>query len=83
MNKIECECSECGGTGLYHGFMEQQGEYVVCVRCGGTGKRTISYKPFTKRNRRNNVSRVRFGSDDVKKDQWVSYKDFLNKIKEE
>jgi hypothetical protein len=83
---VICECDECGGTGLYHGFMEAPGEYVICVRCGGTGKRELSYKPFTGRKRRNGVQKVRAGSgtilDGPGKSKWVSYTEFQKMIPE-
>lgn len=83
MNVI-CECGECGGTGLYHGFMEGPGEYVICVRCRGTGKRELSYKPFTGRKNKNGVQKIRPGSgmimDDPSKAKWMSYDEFRKKI---
>lgn len=79
------ECPDCGGTGLYTGFMERKGEAVVCVSCGGTGRQTIRYKEFERRKRRNGVSKIRFGSglilDNPGTDQWFSYREFEEKIK--
>jgi hypothetical protein len=59
MAKIEAECSSCGATGLYSGFAEPKGVAVVCVTCGGTGKETITYTPFTKRKERKGIKTVR------------------------
>jgi hypothetical protein len=47
---VEIECPDCGGTGLYIGFAEGDGTAVVCSRCNGSGKKTLNYKPFVKRN---------------------------------
>ena len=43
---LSIECPTCGGTGLYRGFMEAPGEYVVCVNCTGTGEKTLFLKPI-------------------------------------
>lgn len=84
-NTIRAECSDCGGTGLYVGFMEAKGEAVVCVSCRGTGCRTIKYKPFVERKRRNGIQKVRFGSgmilDDPNKATWMTYDEFKEKVK--
>lgn len=84
-NTIRTECGDCGGTGLYCGFMEAKGEAVVCVRCGGTGCRTISYKNFGGRKPRRGIKKVRFGSglilDNPGKDNWMTYEEFLTKVK--
>ena len=48
MEYVKVLCSSgCGGTGLYQGFMEGEGAYVVCVGCGGKGYQKA--KAFTKR----------------------------------
>jgi len=79
---LSIECPACGGTGLYHGFMEAPGEYVVCVNCGGSGNKIISYKPFTKRNPRSGVDSVVVRSGDSgARSQRFSYDEFLEKIK--
>lgn len=59
MQTIKIECSSCGGTGLYAGFAEPQGEAVVCLRCSGTGWEEFSYKPFTTRKPRSDIKYVR------------------------
>lgn len=82
--QIEIECPECSATGLYSGFMERTGEYVICARCGGTGKQTLSYTPFTCRKGRRGVEKVRGGSgmilDDTRNAKWFSYAEFKQKI---
>lgn len=67
MNTILAECESCGGTGLYRGFAEREGEPVVCLTCQGTGAQEISYgplerrkhKPFEGRKNRDGVRCVR------------------------
>ena len=44
--KVKCQ-SGCDGTGLYQGFMEGKGVYVVCFGCRGKGFQLA--KAFTKR----------------------------------
>lgn len=84
MNTINTECRECSGTGLYSGFMEGNGQAVICVRCSGTGCQTISYKPFAGRKRRNGIKEIRYGSgmilDDTTRTKWMSYEDFTKAI---
>lgn len=62
--KLDVECPECSGTGLYKGFAEQDGCAVVCSSCKGTGKYKFQYeyKEFKKRNIRKDVKRVFDGS---------------------
>lgn len=82
---IRTECPACNGTGLYVGFAEAKGEAVVCVNCSGTGCRTISYKPFGGRKRRNGIEKIRFGSgliiDNPTKSSWMTYDQFKEKVK--
>ena len=58
--EYDCECENCGGTGLYVGMGERDGAAVVCSTCKGTGHRHIvtKYTTFTGRNKRENVKRV-------------------------
>jgi hypothetical protein len=56
---IKTECSSCGGTGLYQGFMEAKGEPVVCLSCEGTGCAILSYQPWTGRKVQRGVKVVR------------------------
>tara|TARA_B100000614_G_scaffold258752_1_gene281815 strand:+ start:73697 stop:73969 length:273 start_codon:yes stop_codon:yes gene_type:complete len=58
MEKIETECRDCGGTGLYCGFAEPDGTAVICNGCSGTGCKTIHYKPFNGRKPKAGVHRV-------------------------
>lgn len=57
--EVKAVCTDCGGSGLYCGFMEAPGEAVVCVRCQGTGCYVFSYKPFEKRRRRRGIKTIR------------------------
>jgi len=56
---VEVECKDCKGTGLYRGFAEPKGIAVVCLKCDGTGKVSLTYTPFTERKRRDDVNTVR------------------------
>jgi hypothetical protein len=53
-------CEDCGGTGIYVGFAEQDGAGVVCHNCDGTGCDTISikYEDFVKRVKKKGIERV-------------------------
>lgn len=46
---VHTECGSCDGTGLYRGFAEPKGTAVVCIECGGSGCKEMTYKPFTTR----------------------------------
>jgi hypothetical protein len=56
--QVEAQCGSCRGTGIYRGFAEPRGIGVVCVECKGTGKRIITYTPFTVRQKRDDVQFV-------------------------
>lgn len=46
------ECDACHGTGLYQGFAERDGAFVVCYRCNGKGCieiKEIFHKFFTRK----------------------------------
>lgn len=60
VESIHAECGACRGTGVYTGMCEAKGTAVVCVRCGGTGCETITYRPFVVRRRREGVETVRW-----------------------
>ena len=51
MNTVDAECSDCKGTGLYHGMAEPKDTAVVCQRCAGSGCKKIEYAPFSGRKR--------------------------------
>lgn len=55
---VDAECGACRGTGVYRGFAEPAGTGVVCLRCEGTGRKTIEYTPFKGRKRRDDVKTV-------------------------
>ena len=58
--EIDCECSDCGGTGIYCGFAEAEGTGVICHGCKGAGHVTIkiSYKDFVGRQHRKGIKKV-------------------------
>ena len=57
-HQVDTQCEHCEGTGLYQGFMEKGSVAVLCNKCNGTGCRTISYKPFKARRRREGITKV-------------------------
>lgn len=57
---VDTQCDSCTGTGLYRGFAEPEGVAVICATCGGTGKRTVVYRPFQGRVTRNDVRIVKY-----------------------
>lgn len=77
---IVIECTACGGTGLYRGFMEGKDEAVICARCDGEGKQTLQYSEFTGRKKKAGVNKIRGGSgtilDNPGKSAWMSYEQF-------
>lgn len=83
--KIEHQCDDCCGTGVYCGFAEPQGVGVVCLGCRGTGKAVFRYTPFTGRKRKRGVSIVKnsrgvfIGTGVGPVGKEVSYRDFYNK----
>lgn len=82
--EIKTACVACDSTGVYSGFCESKGTAVVCLSCGGTGCKTISYKPFEKRLRRRGIktvslSRGGFIATGVGAvGESISYSDFFN-----
>ena len=84
MIKLTVECADCGGTGLYRGFMEREGEAVICIRCGGKGSQTLAFREFTGRKRKNGVQKIRSGSgtilDNPQGAKWISYEEFRKLI---
>lgn len=88
MNTVLAECKSCGGTGLYRGFAEREGEPVVCMTCNGTGADRISYTPFTGRKRKNGVKCVRMSRETFiatgvggKEGSEMTYSEFLEKFR--
>lgn len=81
---IDVECGSCGGTGVYRGFAEPKGVGVVCLTCKGSGKVTLTYKPFTGRKRCDNIQTIRLsagsfiGTGVGPTGGSVSYQDFLS-----
>lgn len=56
----DVECPACHGTGLYQGFAERDGAFVVCYHCQGKGyfeSKKIFQKSFT-RKKQNKCKRV-------------------------
>jgi hypothetical protein len=80
---VDVECPACRATGVYSGFAEPKGVAVVCLRCDGTGRQKLSYKPFTVRKRRDGVETVKrsqgafIGTGVGPAGAGVSYEDFL------
>jgi hypothetical protein len=56
---VEAECGACRGTGIYQGFAEPKGVGIICLNCGGEGKKIITYTPFAGRKGRNDIRVVR------------------------
>ena len=83
---LKVECQSCDATGIYKGFMEREGEGVVCVNCRGSGCITFKYKPFAKRKKRKGINRIRVGSglilDKPRTESWFSYEEFEKRFKE-
>ena len=54
------KCETCNGTGLYQGFAEQDGAFVICYKCDGTGEIKISlrFKKFKGRENQPKCKRV-------------------------
>lgn len=54
------ECNDCKGTGLYQGFGEQDGAFVICLDCKGRGYSDIkiTYNKFTTLIREPRCTRV-------------------------
>lgn len=81
---VNVECPDCGATGLYSGFMEAPGDFVVCTACAGRGWVAYRVRPFTRRNGRRGVKRVRYGSgliiDNSAEQKWFTYADFKRSI---
>lgn len=77
---ITIECPDCRGTGLYKGFMEREGEAVICDRCSGSGKQEFHYTGFTGRKKKSGVNKIRGGSgtilDTPGKSSWMTYEQF-------
>jgi hypothetical protein len=86
--EMKIVCSDCRGTGLYHGFCEPDGVYVICVRCGGTGCCTLRYEPYTGRKKRTGVKEVRQSAGTFiatgvgPTGPSMTYKEFLASVKE-
>lgn len=83
MAEVKAECGSCGGTGLYRGMAEPKGIAVVCLTCGGTGCKTITYTPFQARKPRSDVRTVQRSAGSFILDcgpvgHAISYQDFQN-----
>ena len=79
---IQSYCEACGGTGLYSGIYEGQGEAVVCIPCGGTGCEELSIALFAGRKRRpNGVRSIRVSGIGGKGDV-MTYKEFKERYPE-
>lgn len=58
---VRAKCDSCGGTGLYSGMCEGEGNAVVCLGCAGTGGMMIRYEPFVDRKGRRDIETVILG----------------------
>lgn len=58
METYKTECIACGGTGLYSGLAEPKGTAVICIQCGGSGCKEITFTPFTRRKGRRGIQTV-------------------------
>lgn len=58
MKSLKIQCDACGGTGLYKGFGEADGAYVVCRQCQGKGYIHFAYEEFTEKKKVNDCNRV-------------------------
>lgn len=57
--KIKEECDACGGTGLYSGMCEGEGEAVICICCNGRGWTIFDMKIFTHRKKKKGITKIR------------------------
>lgn len=80
--KVNAECADCNGTGVYQGMCESPGTAVVCLSCNGTGCYEMSYIPFERRKGRRGIEKVyrsrgAFIATGVgKTGEYVTYKEF-------
>jgi len=58
MKSVDVQCPKCGGYGICrnHGGPKDLG--MVCHECDGSGKKTLWYKPFTRRKTRKGIAHV-------------------------
>jgi hypothetical protein len=81
---IEVQCESCHGTGIYHGFAEPEGVGVVCLNCKGTGRRNLTYTPFTGRKVRTDINTVQLSRGSFiaigvgPAGRSITYEEFLN-----
>lgn len=76
--KIDVECPDCHGTGIYHGFYQQKGIGIICGGCQGTGCQRIHYIPFKSIKKRTDIKTIIL-FDSIKNkiisyDQWFKKK---------
>lgn len=82
---MKIECGACGGTGLYHGFAEPPGVYVVCTRCNGSAVGTGN-KEYTGRKHQDGVVKVcvnptgAFFTAPRPDSSGISYQEFLESV---
>ena len=84
---VTAQCGDCGGTGLYKGFAQQEGYPTVCHSCKGSGGKTIRYKPFTGRRLKDGVRGVRpdspaFSSRSPSDRETITYDEFRRRYPE-
>ena len=55
---LKVECGACRATGIYSGLAEPIGTGVVCLNCGGTGSKELTFKLFKDRKKRDDIKTV-------------------------
>ena len=73
--KIIIECPKCAGSGVRVGPRHGKGVGAICVLCDGSGKSLFTFKPFIRRKKRNDITRV--FAVDAGKETFVTYEEFL------
>lgn len=56
---VKRECGACGGTGLYSGFCEAEGEAVICCQCDGKGWSNYEYNEFVGRKKKRGIKVIK------------------------
>ena len=78
-SEVVHECRSCDGTGVFVASTEPLRTGTVCYSCKGTGRMVFKFTPFTQRQTRNDVDKVRLTS--VRCDRCdakpVTYEEFL------
>ncbi|MEI6267063.1 MAG: hypothetical protein WCP14_04205 [bacterium] len=87
--KIRVSCTACEATGLYSGFAEPPGVFVICLNCEGKGYRDLEFQAFTGRKTEEGVDKVRQSAGMLlltgvgPTGESMTYEEFLNKYPED